>query len=206
MSDHENKHLVGTYPYIPKQERAQQKRKSLLESGLQLFIHHGYEHTTAKEIALHAGVATGTFYRYFSDKRQLLLSLLEDKLEHLLPPEPNWIHSNPEVLAKLLAQHYEQIEGFQLFRVLPELVIRDLELAHVLDELRLNWHNRIFIGLQNAKQQGLTWDDLDLNLVAWSILVLLENIPKYQHGKDQVDYYELAKVICRLVFPPEDHE
>lgn len=205
MSDHENKQLVGHYPSIPKQERAQQKRKSLLQSGLTLFIHHGYEHTTAKEIALHAGVATGTFYRYFSDKRQLLLSLLEDKLDKILPPEPNWVHSNPEVLAKLLEKHYKQLYQFKLYKVLPEILIKDPELAHVLDEYRLNWHQRILSGLQKAKQQGLTWNDLNLDLVAWSILVLLESIPKKEWQEGKTDYDELAKVICRLVFPPKHH-
>jgi TetR/AcrR family transcriptional repressor of mexJK operon len=203
MSDHENGQLVGTFPYIPKQERAQQKRKSLMDSGLKLFIHNGYERTTAKEIAIHAGVAIGTFYRYFSDKRQLLLSLLEDKLDQMMPPEPNWIHSNIDVLASLLAQHYEQLEQFGLYRVLPELLIRDPELARVLENSRKNWHGRILLGLQNAKQKGLTWSDIDLDMVAWSILVLLENVPKREREYGtKMNYHELAKIIYRLVFPP----
>ncbi|MDV2687606.1 helix-turn-helix domain-containing protein, partial [Alkalihalophilus lindianensis] len=65
MSEREDR-LAGEFPFIPRQERAQQKRNALLESGRILFVSKGYEHTTAKEIAAHAGVATGTFYRYFS--------------------------------------------------------------------------------------------------------------------------------------------
>ena len=84
MSDDEK--LVGEFPFLPKQERAQAKRNALIESGYALFHEKGYEQTTAKEIAAHAGVATGTFYRYFSDKRQLLMSLIEDKIETFLIP------------------------------------------------------------------------------------------------------------------------
>lgn len=197
--------LVGEFPILPKQERAQQKRNALLESGRSLFIEKGYEQTTAKEIAAHAGVATGTFYRYFSDKRQLLMSLLEDKIDELLPPEPNWTTGNPELLlASLLEAHMKRLNGMGLHRVLPELLHKDSELSEVLGEARKKIHSRILTGLKRAYDSGLTWRDLDLDKVAWSIMVLAEsgNTKIGQHCKKE-DFLELAKVICRIVFPPD---
>ncbi|MEH7505284.1 TetR/AcrR family transcriptional regulator [Neobacillus drentensis] len=197
--------LIGEFPFLPKQERAQQKRKALLESGHTLFISKGYEQTTAKEIAAHAGVATGTFYRYFSDKRQLLMSLLEDKLENFLPPEPSWVSSDPEsLLASLLEAHNKRLNELGLQRVLPELVLKDPDLAEFLGEARRKIHSRILFGLKQAKDKGLTWKDLELDTVAWAILVLVEN----GHGKEgqsgkRADFQEISKVICRMVFPPE---
>ena len=38
MSERDEGQLVGTFPSIPKQIRAQQKRLALLESGRSLFI------------------------------------------------------------------------------------------------------------------------------------------------------------------------
>ncbi|MBS4211358.1 MULTISPECIES: TetR/AcrR family transcriptional regulator [Neobacillus] len=197
--------LVGEYPILPKQERAQQKRNALLESGRILFIEKGYEQTTAKEIAARAGVATGTFYRYFSDKRQLLMSLLEDKIDELLPPEPNWTTGNPELLlASLLESHMKRLNGMGLHRVLPELLHKDSELAEVLKEARKKIHSRILTGLKRAYDLGLTWKDLDLEKVAWSIMVLAEsgNTEMGEHCKKE-DFFGLAKVICRIVFPPD---
>ncbi|MEH7356171.1 TetR/AcrR family transcriptional regulator [Neobacillus drentensis] len=197
--------LVGEFPFVPKQERAQQKRNALIESGYALFNSKGYEQTTAKEIAAHAGVATGTFYRYFSDKRQLLMSLLEDKLEKFLPPEPSWISRDPEaVLAALLEAHYERLNEVGLKRVLPELLSKEPELAEVLGAARKKLHARIHLGLKQASENGLTWSDLDLDTVSWAIMVLVENgqEKESQSGK-RVDYREVAKVICRMVFPPE---
>ena len=204
MPDRDDK-LVGEFPFVPKQERAQQKRNALIESGYALFNSKGYEQTTAKEIAAHAGVATGTFYRYFSDKRQLLMSLLEDKLEKFLPPEPSWISRDPEaVLAALLEAHYERLNEVGLKRVLPELLSKDPELAEVLGAARKKLHARIHLGLKQASENGLTWSDLDLDTVSWAIMVLVENgqEKESQSGK-RVDYREVAKVICRMVFPPE---
>jgi TetR/AcrR family transcriptional regulator, mexJK operon transcriptional repressor len=204
MSDREDQ-LVGEFPLIPKQERAQLKRDLLLKSGHELFILNGYEHTTAKEIAAHAGVATGTFYRYFSDKRQLLMSLLENQIEMLMPPEPKWGVSNPEsTLASLLEAHDKRIKEMGMQRVLPELLAKDTEFAEVLAAAKRKIFTRILSGLTKAYEKGLTWKDLDLNTVTWSLMTLAEHAPeKMKQCGNVTDYREVAKVICRLIFPPE---
>ncbi|MGM7722673.1 TetR/AcrR family transcriptional regulator [Metabacillus sp. Hm71] len=205
MSEHDDEQLVGEYPYLPKQKRAQLKRQALLESGRALFTQKGYEQTNAKEIALHAGVAIGTFYRYFTDKRQLMMSLLEDQLAKLLPPEPSWSNVDPEAFfSTLLEQHYNRLEELGLHRVLPELLLKDSQLAEVIFEARKKIHARIYSSLKHAKEKGMVWQDLDLETVSWSIMVLSDQVPeKQKESGDRTDYYELAKVICRLVFPPE---
>jgi TetR/AcrR family transcriptional regulator, mexJK operon transcriptional repressor len=204
MSDREDL-LVGAFPFVPKQERAQQKRNALLESGYTLFSLKGYEQTTAKEIASTAGVATGTFYRYFSDKRQLLMSLLEDKIDKLMPPEPTWLTADPEtLLAANLEAYDKRLKKLGLNQVLPELLPKDSELTEVLAAAKRKIYARIHSGLKQASEKGLTWKDLNLESVTWSIMVLVENAPEKgsQSGKP-AEYREIAKVICRMVFPPE---
>ncbi|NWQ41550.1 TetR/AcrR family transcriptional regulator [Bacillus sp. EB106-08-02-XG196] len=204
MSDREEQ-LVGEFPLIPKQERAQIKRDLLLKSGHELFVSRGFEHTTAKEIAAHAGVATGTFYRYFSDKRQLLMSLLEDQIEMLMPPEPKWGVSDPEsTLASLLESHDERLKEIGLQRLLPELLAKDTEFAEVLAAGKRKIFTRILSGLKRAYDNDLTWNDLDLNTVTWSVMILAEHAhEKMKHCGNQTDYREVAKVMCRIIFPPE---
>jgi TetR/AcrR family transcriptional regulator, mexJK operon transcriptional repressor len=203
MSDREEG-LVGSFPFIPKQERAQQKRKALLTSGRILFLTKGYEQTTAKEIASHAGVATGTFYRYFADKRQLLMALLEDHLELLTPPEPVWFNYNPEsLLASLLETHYKQLNELGLYRVLPELLPKDSELLGALTEAKKKIHGKILTRLEQVREKGLTWKDLDLNTVTWTIMMLMDNINEIEEQSGcPINFDEIAKIICRLIYPP----
>ncbi len=203
MSDREEG-LVGSFPFIPKQERAQQKRKALLTSGRILFLTKGYEQTTAKEIASHAGVATGTFYRYFADKRQLLMALLEDHLELLTPPEPVWFNYNPEsLLASLLETHYKQLNELGLYRVLPELLPKDSELLEALTEAKKKIHGKILTRLEQVREKGLTWKDLDLNTVTWTIMMLMDNIHEIEEQSGcPINFGEIAKIICRLIYPP----
>ncbi|MFC4321547.1 TetR/AcrR family transcriptional regulator [Litchfieldia salsa] len=208
MSEHQDEKVIGEYPYVPKQQRAQAKRQALLESGRLLFIEQGYEQTNAKEIAAHAGVATGTFYRYFVDKRQLMMSLMNEQLDRLLPPIHDWTTNNPEsYLAIRLEEHYKQLDQLNLNLLLPELLVKDSQLAELFEEIRSKMLRRIISNLRSAKKQGLVWDDLNVETVAWSILLLSEQIPEAMiQGRKKEDFQHLAKVICRLVFPPEKLE
>lgn len=205
MTEKDDTQLIGELPIIPKQARAYEKREALLESGKILFIEKGYDQTNAKEIAQHAGVATGTFYRYFSDKRQLLMSILEDKLESLMPPELVWVNVNPEVyLSSLLEEHFSRLQEKGIHRVLPELIHRDPELAKVLMNVKSNIVGRIHKGLEKAKEKGFTWEDLNLETVSWTLMSILEKIPEmYAENGRTPNFDQLAKIICRLVFPPE---
>jgi TetR/AcrR family transcriptional regulator, mexJK operon transcriptional repressor len=205
VPDKDNSQLAGEFPFIPQQERAQQKRHALIESGRRMFIEKGYAQTTAKDIAADAGVAIGTFYRYFSDKRQLLMSLLEEQLEMLIPPEPSWINGDPEILlAALLEKHYKRLDEIGIHRVLPELLPKDPELSEVLIEARRKLHLKFLSSLKQVEEKGLTWKDLDLETVAWTVLMIVENGPqKKAYCGNEINYAEMAKVICRIVFPPE---
>lgn len=47
-------------------------RVRLQQAAVELFREHGYDRTTAAEIAGRAGVTERTFFRYFKDKREVL--------------------------------------------------------------------------------------------------------------------------------------
>jgi AcrR family transcriptional regulator len=61
-----------------KEGRREQKRHETLqriaETGLKLFIAHGYEGTTLEAIAEAAGISRRTFFYYFKSKEQVLLA------------------------------------------------------------------------------------------------------------------------------------
>ena len=61
--------------YQPKQKRSDEKKRLILDAALKLFSTHGYHVTTAKAIAAEAGVATGSFYRYFRDKKAVFMGV-----------------------------------------------------------------------------------------------------------------------------------
>jgi AcrR family transcriptional regulator len=60
------------------------KRARLEEAALEEFLRHGYVGASIERIAASAGVARGTFYLYFSDKRVLFTALADAVLEPIL--------------------------------------------------------------------------------------------------------------------------
>jgi len=55
-----------------KSARGEQTRTAIVEAALRLFAENGYEATTMRAIATHAGVATGNAYYYYASKEELV--------------------------------------------------------------------------------------------------------------------------------------
>lgn len=70
----------------PQQERSIEKKNKIITAGYQLFSEVGYYGTNTAEIAKRAGVSTGIVYGYFSDKRDILICVLEIYLNTVVEP------------------------------------------------------------------------------------------------------------------------
>jgi AcrR family transcriptional regulator len=61
-------------------EHRETTRRALFDAALDLFARQGYVETTLGALADHAGIGRTTFYDYFTDKDDLLASLVEEYL------------------------------------------------------------------------------------------------------------------------------
>lgn len=68
----------------PTQARAHKTRASLVTAAQAEYAESGYGGTTAKSIAKRAGVSTGSFYQYFTDKDAVLRELATERARSLL--------------------------------------------------------------------------------------------------------------------------
>lgn len=66
---------------VPQQQRSIQTKSKIVEAAVQLFKEKGYYNTNTKEIAKAAGVATGSFYSYFADKREVFIEAYNEHKE-----------------------------------------------------------------------------------------------------------------------------
>lgn len=73
------------------QEHKERTRRDLLTSARTLFAEHGYQATSAADIAAGAGVTERTLFRYFPNK----LALVLDELIALLPELAQLIRERP---------------------------------------------------------------------------------------------------------------
>jgi len=65
-------------PNLPVTKRGQATRAALLKAAEQVFGEYSYERASVSEITRRAGVAQGTFYVYFSDKKAAYVELVHE--------------------------------------------------------------------------------------------------------------------------------
>jgi AcrR family transcriptional regulator len=63
------------------QQRKQRTRQALLTAARRVFVRKGYFSTLISDIVEEAGVGQGTFYRYFSHKREVFEVLFDQLIE-----------------------------------------------------------------------------------------------------------------------------
>jgi AcrR family transcriptional regulator len=113
------------------QKRAAKTRQKLKAAALDIFSEKTVDATTIDEITQKADVGKGTLYQHFSDKEQIVVSLVDDTVNHLIE-RMNAFEARPEslegMLEHLLDVHYvfslDSKEEFLLFfqgRVLLKL-------------------------------------------------------------------------------------
>jgi AcrR family transcriptional regulator len=64
-----------------KQERSRETYEAILRAAATVFAKHGFEKAQAPDIARAVGISTGAVYRYFKDKREIFLEMIDDELD-----------------------------------------------------------------------------------------------------------------------------
>jgi AcrR family transcriptional regulator len=92
------------------QKRAKKTRKRLKKAALDVFSEKSIDSTTVEEITEKADVGKGTLYQHFEDKEEIVITLVEEAVEHLIERIRSY-DSTPETLEDMLEHllnvHYE---------------------------------------------------------------------------------------------------
>ncbi len=112
---------------IPQQARSRRSREAVLEAAIYCFEAHGYDETTTALIAERAGIAVGTLYSYFRDKREILLELLDSTVAVLAS----------EIIETLDPEHWRGEDPRELVRGLIDAIFHTQKLRPGLQ--RLMW-------------------------------------------------------------------
>lgn len=128
------------------QKRARETHRRLLDAAREVFAERGFDETQTPDLAERAGVAVGTFYRYFSDKRQAFIELVAEQLEAAY--EDVMKNLRPEVFttARTARERHGAVEHVidvlfrhtsdnpRLHRVFMAVALRDDAVARIQDD------------------------------------------------------------------------
>ena len=146
---------TGRSPGQPITARGQLTRQKLLEAAEAVFGEKGYERASITDLTQRAGVAQGTFYVYFPDKKAIFVELVRD-LSHRLRK------SIADAVGSL--EHRIEIErvGFRAFFTFMQEhrnFYRIMRQAEFVDEELFRWYYRRIAegyikGLSTAMEKG----------------------------------------------------
>lgn len=139
MSSRAKPALFDTQPRQFAQERARRTYEALVEAATEVFAERGFDTTQTPDIAARAKVSVGTFYRYFSDKREAFLEVVRRHLSRAhvsvmaeLTPD-RFVGSGRrqtiEIALEILLQHLGTNPGLQ--NVILEMSLRDGKVAEL---------------------------------------------------------------------------
>jgi len=152
----------------------------LMTSARAVFREKGYDNASIAEIALRAGVGEGTLYRYFENKHDLLLKVLEDWYVGMIEDDDRQLRAvqgTRDRLHYLIRSHLTVIWRDPVFcrLVLVELRAAEDYRASALFQLNRAYARRTLETIQEAVQSGEYRADVPLSLVRDMIYGCIEH-------------------------------
>jgi AcrR family transcriptional regulator len=156
-------------------------RDELLSASLRVFARRGYRDAGVDEIAAEAGYSKGALYWHFSSKEELLMALLEERVDAPLRDRVALLASAPverdmsvEATRAFAQQLDEEREAMLLEREYWSLAIRDPDLRARYAERQAELRDALASGLEaRARHLGspeLTMSGEDVARIVMSII------------------------------------
>jgi len=176
-----------------------EKRQLILDLAIEEFAQHDYKNASISNLVARAGIAKGSFYQYFEDKRDLYLYLIQiageekkrfleqksltnpgmqlfDFLRWAMSEGARFEFSNP-----LLAQvAYRALFSDRPFGDDPFNQLQDMVMAYYLSLVQL------------GKSQGVIEGDLDDSLVVFLLSTIFNNFGKFVLESQKIAPTDLA--------------
>lgn len=89
-----------------------EKREKLIEAALNEFSRVEYDKVSINQIIMHANIARGSFYMYFTDKEDLMKYLLEEHYKKLLKIINDCLDKNKGDLEHSFIDIYDKLECY----------------------------------------------------------------------------------------------
>lgn len=109
-----------------REKNKEDKLQRIKDAALSLFLSKGFDDTTTREIATHAGVGMGTVFVYAETKRDLLFLIVNDGLEACILESRATIRPDYSLLRNLLIILRRHYQYFAENPVLSRAALREM--------------------------------------------------------------------------------
>lgn len=189
------------------------KKKQILATGKALFFKHGFKRVTIEEICEAAGVSKMTYYKYFSNKMELVKTIMEKTLEESLARYKGIMNSDIPFTEKLKLQLQMKMEGTSEIssEFLDDLLIHgEPEMMQYMGEMTQKVLGMVHNDYVEAQKKGEIRKDVKPEFLIYFLNHIYEMLKDEQLINMYKDPNELAMELIRFFFygisnPSDEH-
>lgn len=190
------------------------KKEKVLRSAIYEFRQKGFDHATVDAIAANAGVAKGSIYQYFDDKKELLLYSANWALEYFMKEiDKQTPLRDMDVFDYFLSGFRERLD---LLKKEPLLVTFTMDILsgkfgeltkNASDELWKTSESYILSLIRNGKQKGTIRNNIDdrtLLLFFQGVIdrmdsLIFKSVQQLNFDPNQEQFDEIGKILNNMV-------
>ena len=186
-------------PPSPPTVKGRDTRRRLLEAGKSVLSSRGYARARVVDVTEAAGLSPGAFYRYFTDKHDLVLVLLQETLDEAFAAARSpWDDEHPAESVQLTTERYFDFyeRNRALMGTMVELAQNDPQVRSMWQASRTAFYQRIARALAHGVGSGVIRNDIDVVLAAELLGSMTEfyAFQRYALGDDAHNHVPAATV------------
>ena len=168
--------------------KGQQTRQSIELAARKLFAERGFHGTTLADITTAAGKSSAVFYRYFTDKEDLLAALAESFLHDVVEPSGLSVHlpDSPQddaFFTSVVTGYWGMFkQNIGVMIAVAQLAATQQRFAQVQNQFRRFGMDIVAASVRRAQEQGYG-TELNPEHTAAAIALLFENFTTVFVGK-----------------------
>lgn len=188
--------------------RALDRRKHIMNVAAGIFSEKGYYATTISDLATTAGIAKGTIYWYFNDKRAIMIAILEDIFSEIVETFGSIMRDAPNGLEAILecvepALELLERHGQIYLMYFLEIGSADRTIQKKFREIYEVVHEGTRRALVNGMAQGVV-REVNPDVAAYAIMGLVERVsqvgtPKPEQLTVRAKAEEAVKLVSRAL-------
>jgi AcrR family transcriptional regulator len=183
----------------PLTKRGRETRRKLVASAAHVFSQAGFDDVRVTDITAHAGVASGTFYTYFTSKDEIFREVAAAVLHEMATTpthDPDNVQFDPVRDIAYATREYFLCcaRNYRVARSIAELQFRDRKVGEDRDQTLLKGVRRIAGWIEWLQRKGLGDPSVDPWLTALSLHAM-----NVSTAFDQFVYRERHEDLERLV-------
>jgi AcrR family transcriptional regulator len=164
----------------PRTARGARTRAVLVRAARTVFERDGYLNARLTDITAEAGLATGSFYTYFTNKEQVFAAVLAEVQEEMLHPHVREMTDSDDPVALIEAANRAYLLAYRrnaaLMRLLEQVATIDDDVRELRRQRGLAFAERNAESIRDLQARGLADRELDPFLAASALSAMVGRI------------------------------